>query len=172
MSAEVLESHLSYSVLRFFRSQHNNQSWLGSLTAILDATALVIAGVDDIPKEQAKITFAAARHAMVDLVQVVRAQYDPNAPNRFPPEEQVRLRQALSERGLKLQDGPEFEQKLANLRALYEPYAQAMARNLLITLPPWIHAEKKKDNWQAGPWDRLIQARSLSERVQRMDDHF
>jgi hypothetical protein len=52
-----------------------------------------------------------------------------------------------------------------------------MARNLLITLPPWIHPEKKKDNWEAGPWDRAIQARSLAglghaERKQRMDDHF
>src|SRR5580658_7206966 len=44
-AAEVLESHLSYPALSFFRSQHNNQSWLGALTTILDTTALVIAGV-------------------------------------------------------------------------------------------------------------------------------
>jgi hypothetical protein len=53
-----------------------------------------------------------------------------------------------------------------------------MARNLLITLPPWIHPEKTKDNWEAGPWDRAIQARSLAglgrhaERIQKMDEHF
>jgi hypothetical protein len=53
-----------------------------------------------------------------------------------------------------------------------------MARNLLITLPPWIHPEKNKDNWEAGPWDRAIQAMSLAElghraeRIQKMDDHF
>ena len=29
-AAEVLESHLSYPALSFFRSQHNNQSWLGA----------------------------------------------------------------------------------------------------------------------------------------------
>ncbi len=45
-AAEVLESHLSYPALSFFRSQHNNQSWLGALTTVLDASALVIAGVD------------------------------------------------------------------------------------------------------------------------------
>jgi hypothetical protein len=53
-----------------------------------------------------------------------------------------------------------------------------MARNLLITLPPWIHPQKKKDNWEAGPWDRAIQARSLAglgqraDQIQRTDDHF
>jgi hypothetical protein len=65
-----------------------------------------------------------------------------------------------------------------HLRSLYEPYAIAMARNLLITLPPWIHPEETKDNWEAGPWDRAIQARSLAglghhaERIRKMDDHF
>jgi hypothetical protein len=67
-------------VLSFFRSQHNNQSWLAALTTILDATALVIVGVDGIPSEQAKMTFAMARHAVVDLSQVVITQYDPSSP--------------------------------------------------------------------------------------------
>jgi hypothetical protein len=181
-SAEVLESHLSYPALSFFRSQHNNQSWLGSLTTILDATALVIAGVDSIRSDQAKLTFAMARHAVVDLAQVVRANYDPSARDRLPPEDLVKLRQVLSERGLKFRagvdSGAEFEAKLAKLRAQYEPYAQATARNLFITLPPWIHPEKKRDNWQAGPWDRAIQARGLAvlgqrpEQSHRVDDHF
>ena len=78
-AAEVLESHLSYPALSFFRSQHNNQSWLGALITILDASALVIAGVDGLRNEQAKITFAMARHAVVDLAQVVNARYNPNA---------------------------------------------------------------------------------------------
>lgn len=171
-SAEVLESHLSYPVLSFFRSQHNNQSWLGALTTILDASALVIAGVDNIKNEQAKITFAAARHAVVDLAQVVEAKYDPDAPNRFPPEDAVRLRQLLADRNLRVRDGETFDSKLAKLRLMYEPYVQATASKLLITLPPWIYPERKKDNWQAGPWDRLIQAKSLAEHVQTMDEHF
>ncbi len=171
-AAEVLESHLSYPVLSFFRSQHNNQSWLGALTTILDASALVIAGIDGLRNEQAKITFAMARHAVVDLAQVVNARYDPDVPDRLPAQELARLRQALSERGLRVRDSVEADQKLAHLRSLYEPYAEAMGRTLFINLPPWIHPEKKKDNWQAGPWDRAIQAKSLGERVQRMDDHF
>ena len=171
-SAEVLESHLSYPVLSFFRSQHNNQSWLGALTTILDASALVIAGVDDIRNEQARLTFAVARHAAVDLAQVVNARYDPREPDRLTPEESKRLREMLAKRDVRLLEGAAFEEKLAHLRSLYEPYVQGIARNLFIALPPWIHGEKKKDNWQAGPWDRLIQARTLGEGTQRMDEHF
>src|SRR6266480_4971506 len=170
-AAQVLESHLSYPVLSFFRSQHNNQSWLGALTTILDASALVMAGVDQIRPEQARITFAMARHAVVDLSQVVNARYDPRHPDRLPASELARLRQSLGTRGLQLREGSEAEQKLAYLRTLYEPYVLALARRLFITLPPWIHPEKKKDNWQGGPWDRLIQARGLG-RAQRMDEHF
>lgn len=171
-AAEVLESHLSYPALSFFRSQHNNQSWLGALITILDASALVIAGVDGLRYEQAKITFAMARHAVVDLAQIVNARYNPNSPDRLSEEELKRLRQKLAERGVKLGDGAAFEEKLSHLRSLYEPYAVAIALNLSITLPPWIHPDRQKDNWQAGPWDRAIQARGLAARVQSMDDHF
>jgi Ion channel len=171
-AAEVLESHLSYPVLSFFRSQHNNQSWLGALTTILDASALVIAGVDNIKNDQAKITFAMARHAVVDLAQVVNARYTPLTTDRLPSQELNLLREKFAERGLKVREGAEFDEKLTSLRLLYEPYALAIALNLSIILPPWIHLEKTKDNWQAGPWDRLIQARSLGGRVQSMTDHF
>jgi hypothetical protein len=171
-AAEVLESHLSYPVLSFFRSQHNNQSWLGALTAILDTTSLLIAGIDGLPAEQARITFAAARHAVVDLTQVVLARYDPEAPDRMPEDQFARLKAMLAERNLRLRTGDDAVAKLKHLRSLYEPYSQAMARTLAIELPPWIHAEKRKDNWQAGPWDKRIAARSLAEGAQRMDDHF
>src|ERR1700681_3948745 len=171
-AAEVLESHLSYPALSFFRSQHNNQSWLGALITILDATALVIAGVDGLRYEQAKITFAMARHAVVDLAQVVNARYNPGAAERLSPEDLARLRQQLAERGVKLREGTPFDEKLAHLRSQYESYAVAIALNLSITLPPWIHPERQKDNWQAGPWDRAIQAKGLGGRVQSVDDHF
>jgi len=40
-AADLLESHLSYPVLCYYRSQHKNQSWLTALTAVLDASVLV-----------------------------------------------------------------------------------------------------------------------------------
>jgi hypothetical protein len=177
-SAQLLESHLSYSPLGFFRSQHNNQSWLTALTVMLDSTSLIIAGIDGVAYDQAKLTFAMARHAVVDLAQVFDVKFDPNWPDRLPDDEMARLRKGLLERGLQLRDGEEFSAKLQSLRNLYEPYAQQLAYTLLLPLPPWMHAEKRRDDWQAGPWDRAIQAKGLGEAghvkpvAQHVEEHF
>jgi hypothetical protein len=179
-SAKLLASHLSYPVLSFFRSQHSNQSWLGALTTMLDVTSLVIAGVDGIRPEQARLTFAMARHAAVDLAQVVNARFNPNEEERLPANELELMRQQLASNGLRLHDDDGASQKLQKMRLMYEPYVQAIARNLLVILPPWIRTEKKKDNWQSGPWDRAIQARALAalgkhptgQAAPYGDDHF
>jgi hypothetical protein len=175
-AAEVLESHLSYPVLSFYRSQHSNQSWLGALTVILDAASLVVTGIDDMKSEQARRTFKMARHALVDLAQVVNADYDPNVPDRLSSTDLAEIRTQLAEKGLKLRTGPEADQKLTDMRALYEPYAQGIAKTLLIPLPPWIRHDPIKDNWRSGPWDRIIQAQALGRisSAQRggLDEHF
>ena len=159
-------------MLLFFRSQHSNQSWLGALTSILDITSLVITGVNGIHSEQAKLTFAMARHAIVDLSQVIGAKYDPHHPDRLPPAEQQQLRSELARHGVTLARGPEAEEHLLELRALYESYAQALARWLYMSVPPWIRTESRKDNWQGGPWDRAIQARALERPGRQAEDHF
>lgn len=171
-ASEVLESHLSYPVLSFFRSQHINQSWLGALTTVLDASTLILVGLDEVPSEQAKLTFAMARHAAVDLAQVVNARYDRLAPDRLTPDDLVQLRAKLAERGVRLREGVEAEQKLEQLRSLYEPYVLAIARNMAIDLPPWLHTERSRDNWQSGPWDRAIQAKGLGRPIKVIDEHF
>ena len=171
--ADLLSTHISYPVLVFFRSQHSNQSWLGALTAMLDVTSLVMTGVGDIHPDQAKLTFAMARHAVVDLAQVVNARYVPHEEgDRLSPKEAQRLRTELARRGVTLSDGAEAPFHLEELRSLYEPYAQALARRLYVTLPPWIHSEQRKDNWQGGPWDRAIQARALERPGRAAEDHF
>ena len=74
--------------------------------------------------------------------------------------------------------GDEARQKLNKLRSMYEPYLHSMAKNLMEALPPWRHPAKMRDNWQAGPWDRMIQAKSLAVLGQRpvqppgIEDHF
>jgi len=171
-SADLLASHISYPVLCFFRSQHSNQSWLAALTTMLDVTSLVLAGIDGIAKEQAKLTFAMARHAAVDLAQVVNARYDPHAPDRLPPEELEKLRKSLVAAGMRLHQDEQTDAKLLKMRSLYEPYCEALARRLLFSVPTWMREEKKKDNWQSGPWDRAILAKGLGERVHVIDDHF
>src|SRR5579872_5288692 len=95
-SAELLESQISYPALTFFRSQHSNQSWLGALTTILDVTSLVLTGIEGVHPGQAKLTFAMARHAAVDLAQVVNARYDATALERLHEEGFDSMRSALA----------------------------------------------------------------------------
>ena len=177
-SAELLESHISYPVLSFFRSQHSNESWLGALMTMLDVTSLLITGVEGIHPGQARLTFAMARHAAVDLAQVVNARYDPAAAERLTDADFDALRETLAAAGLKLRTGDEARQKLDKLRSMYEPYLHSMGKNLMLSLPPWKHPTKTRDNWQAGPWDRVIQAKGLAVLGQKpatprgSEDHF
>ena len=165
-------------MLSFFRSQHSNQSWLGALTTMLDVTSLILTGVESVHPGQAKLTFAMARHAAVDLAQVVNARFDPQAPERLPEADFDEVRKALASAGLKLKTDEAARLKLSQLRQMYEPYVHSIGRNLMLTLPPWKHPEKRRDNWKAGPWDRIIQAKGLAVLGQRtvaprgIEDHF
>ena len=69
----------------YFRSQHEHQSWLGALTAVLDASALVMVGVEGAPGRQAQLTFAMARHAVVDLAMVTATRPCVPDPDPYPP---------------------------------------------------------------------------------------
>jgi hypothetical protein len=177
-AGELLESGISYPVLSFFRSQHSNQSWLGALMTMLDVTSLLITGIEGIHPGQARLTFAMARHAAVDLAQVVNARYDPQAAERLPDADFDTLWQTLAAAGLKLRTSEEARQKLNRLRSMYEPYLHSTARNLMVALPPWQQPVKTRDNWQAGPWDRMIQAKGLAVLGQKPvgpradEDHF
>jgi ion channel len=148
-SAELLESHISYPFLCYFRSQHNNQSWISALTAVLDTSALLIAGVQGREARQAQLTFAMARHAMVDLAQIFSLSPVNNAPDRLPPERYEQLYSLLCQSGVSVcRDGHSIE-RLREMRKLYEGYAEALSDYLCMPLPPWISDQSRKDNWQA-----------------------
>jgi Ion channel len=167
-SARVLESHLSYPVLAYFRSQHDNQSWINSLTAILDACALTISGMEDVCARQAQLTFAIARHAVADLCQVFSVVPLPPDKDRLPPEVLRLIRETLAKHGTKLSETEEANQKLAELRALYEPYVYGLAERFKHSLPGWVPAKKSKDNWQTTAW--TTNGTAAAELVH--DDHF
>lgn len=149
-SAEFLEGHLSYPVLAYFRSQHDNQSWLAALTAILDTCALVMVGLEGACSRQAELTFAMARHAVIDLSIVFHRDSRESKQDRLPPDELAALRAALKATGLRLAEGLPADQKLEELRRTYEPYVISLAAYFYITLPPWLAAEGWTDNWQAS----------------------
>src|SRR5207237_5316004 len=134
-AAELLESHLSFPVLSYYRSQHDNQSWLAALTAVLDTCAFLIAGVKGAVPYQAQLTFAMARHAAVDLALVFRTPPRPPEPDRLLPERWDRLRELLRTAGVATDDGEGAERRLAEMRRLYEPFVNALAGYFLFALP-------------------------------------
>jgi hypothetical protein len=173
-SAELMESHLSYPVLAYFRSQHDNQSWIASLTAILDTCSLVMVGIEGACEKQAELTFAIARHAVADLSQVFGTAPKSLPHDRLPAEELRRIRDILAQHGLKLHDGEAADKRLAELRRMYEPYVHSLAAYLNQSLPPWIPQTKGKDNWQTTAWGQsagLVRKEHETSHT-HADDHF
>jgi hypothetical protein len=169
-SADLMESHLSYPVLAYFRSQHDNQSWIASLTAILDVCALAMVGLEGMCQYQARMTFAIARHALVDLSQVFgEPPAREAAVDRLPPEALADLRTRLQAVGFVLAEGDTATEELRRLRGLYEPYALSLAGYLRLELPPWIKGATAKDNWQTTAW-QLSQAQQ-PQAIPAHDEH-
>lgn len=172
-SAELLESHISYPVLCYYRSQHSNQSWLAALTTILDTSALVLVGIDGLPPRQAQLTFAIARHAIADLAQIFKTPPRLPAVDRLPPAQMMRLRELLAASGVTVRDGLTADKRLAELRQMYEPYANALAEYLLMSLPPWLPAAEAFDSWQTSAWERISPGRLTSPALgTRAKEHF
>ncbi|MGH9736490.1 MAG: potassium channel family protein [Candidatus Acidiferrales bacterium] len=206
-SADILESHVSYPVVAYFRSQHNNESWVAALAAILDTSALLIAGISGFHQpmagamgsesvamsdqgggttagqkaveaklakmscaRQARLTFAMCRHTVVDLAQVFNIAPRLRA-ERLPEAELERLRSALAKEGFVLRDSAETNEKLSKLRAMYEPYLEALGAFLVIDVPPWILAGEVIENWRTSAWGRISGFSPSRESVSAGDDH-
>jgi hypothetical protein len=158
-AADVLESHLSYVVLVYYRSQHDRESWLAALTAILDTCALVKLRFEDAPAWQnallwqARLTYAMARHTIVDLCLILNLSPTPPEEDRLPLEEFHRLCAALNAQNVLIHMDSKAYAELAEVRQQYEPYVYALAKRLLLDLPPWLPEKETADNWQVTAWD-------------------
>jgi len=170
-SAEVLESHVSFPVLSYYRSQHDNQSWLAAMTAILDTSALVIAGIKESSSYQAELTFAMARHAVVDLAQVYHVPPIQPAQDRMPPDRLRWLTDELRTAGIDVRDGEAVDRKLAELRVMYEPFVNALSRYFLLALPPMLPESPPVDNWQTSAWMRRTKGIGNLVPAEADDDH-
>jgi hypothetical protein len=150
--AELLESHLSYPMLAYYRSQHDDQSWLGALAAIMDTCALILIGVEDIKPMQARMTFAMARQVVVELVRSMDLGGKRlGGAERLSRESYAKIVECLTEANLKWNGGPEGEEILAGVRATYEPLLHALAVHLLIEVPTWLPPAETPDHWERGP---------------------
>jgi hypothetical protein len=171
-AAELLESHLSYPVLAYFRSHHDNQSWLAAITAILDTSAFVMSYMEGSCARQAMLTFAMARHAVVDISLIFgRSPVKPKR-DRLTPEELTELRTVLTSAGLPLREGDEVEKELTELRQMYEPYVNALSHHFRLAVPPWVPESNRKDNWETSAWERRKRLPRTERLAEEEDEHF
>jgi hypothetical protein len=154
----MLESHLSYPILAYFRSQHDNQSWLASLSAILDTCAVVISGVEGIDPFQARLTFAIARHMLVDVSQnlALRRAFESDEIHSLADIRE--LKSWLAAAGVALDHGTDADQKLLELRRAYVPYVRVLSELLFTPMPSLLPPPKVRYNWETTAWARTGRA--------------
>jgi Ion channel len=170
-AAETLESQLSFALLSYYRSQHDNQSWLAAMTMILDTCALTIAALKEVDPYQAQLTFAMSRHAVVDLAQILHARPIEPEGDRLSTERLTGLLDELESLGIELRERPGIEPKFRELRKMYEPFVNSLAIYLVLKLPP-IRAEGHVvDNWQTSAWMRRTQGIGKLALAEPGDDH-
>jgi hypothetical protein len=136
--ASTLQSHLSHPVLCFYRAQHYGQSWLVSLTTVLDTCSLLIVGGEGLVREQARLTYRMGLLLLVDLASALELTVPKAVDSRLTEADLPALRAALSSEGIALRLGPSEGTELVRINRRYDVYLHAMARWLLVTLPPWI----------------------------------
>ncbi len=173
-AAELLESQLSFPVLAYYRSQHDNQSWLAALATVLDTCAVMLTQVSGVNTYQSQVTFAIARHAAVDLTLVLRAKSpDPaKTADRLSTEQFMALRAAMKSAGLQLGEPAGAEEALRKLRGTYEPFIQGLAERLLLNVPPLTTADGVPDNWQRSAWMKPISGIGALPVVTPNEGHF
>ena len=171
-SAQLMESHLSYPVLCYFRSQHDNQSWLAAFTALLDVSALLIAYGEGTVKWQSRLTFAIARHAVVDLAEVLRVPPSQTGHDRLPPKDAVEVRNLLVECRASSKCAESGDKKLNELREMYEPYLTGLSLRLLMPLPTWGVGHRFVENWKRSAWGRISSGPAESGSSSSESSHF
>jgi Ion channel len=171
-SAEILESHISYPILCYYRSQHDTQSWLSALVSILDTCSLLISVVEGESSRQAQLTFVMARHALVDIGSVFNVQQRKSWArqaeiNRLSSKDFYHLCEALGDNQLHLCGDPAAARRLNTIRSLYEPHALALSDYLRMPLPVWVAPPKLNDQWSV-----LTKLRTDAEAALKFrDDH-
>jgi hypothetical protein len=151
--AELMETHLAYPVLAYFRSQHVNQNWLAAICTVLDACTFTIAAAPAGTVDATRFTFAIARHAVADLSYSFHVSPTPPPLERLPAAELGELVSQLRALGVEMGAEPQvIAERITRIRAFYEPYVNALAERLELAMPPWLAPESPTSNWRTTDW--------------------
>ncbi len=162
--SDLLESHLSYPMLVYYRSQHDNQSWLAALAAVMDTCAAILVGIEDQGPLQARMTFTMARQVLVEMArsfEVAPSRYD--GGDRLDAASYARMEKELLSAGVGWTQGTATRETLMALRATYEPLLDGLAERLVLSVPPWLAHDDATDHWARG--HRGTMARRLLEEL-------
>jgi hypothetical protein len=140
-SAEVLESHLAYPILMFFRSTHDHESWVSAVGAVLDAATLLLTTVEGGPRGQASATRGIGTHLVEDIGRFFRFIV-PDRPLDGPMIERAEFDEARTRLGaagyVLLPDAEASWIEFARLRSDYAGPLNAIARYLDVPPSQWI----------------------------------
>lgn len=138
--AETLQSHVSHPVLAFYRAQHVGESWLVSLTAVLDSCALLMVGGEGLAAAQAGLTYRMGVQLLEDLTAALGSPIrNPHRP-RLADADLPAILRAAEDFGLGLRLGPDAGAELLRLVRGYDSRLVSLASWLEIALPPLIPA--------------------------------
>lgn len=134
--AEVMETHLAYPVLTYFRSSHDDESWVGTLGAILDACTLLRTTLDADHRGQAVITARIGTHLVRDFTAFFNLPSGDAAGVEY--DEFVVAYRTLRELGAPLRPLEDAWPDFQRHRAGYAVQLDAMARWWRIPPARWI----------------------------------
>lgn len=137
-AGELIESHSTYPMLAFYRSQHEGHSWLASLAVILDTCALLLAGSDRGLTLQAAATFAAARRVLNEIsnsLDVPPARW--TGIRTLSSQDFLHLAPVLKSSVPGWHDGPKTAELMVQIQRTYEPLLGGLSAYLLLPLPRW-----------------------------------
>jgi hypothetical protein len=134
--ATVLETHLAYPVLAYFRSSHDHESWVGTLGTVLDAAVLTITTVEG-DAADAKILYAMGRHATRDLARYFRMPEAGTSPG-ITRHDFDRACETLAKAGYTLREREQAWKSFAELRGAYANALNSLAH--FFSIPPlqWV----------------------------------
>ena len=133
--AEVLDSHVAYPLLGYFRSSHDNVSWLSALGAVLDAAALVLTTIQGVPRGQAELTKRGGAHLVEDIGNILGLEGDGAVVDRDQFDEAyARLERA----GYELEDRDKAWRNFERSRRTYAGRLDALAAYWATPSTAWI----------------------------------
>ncbi len=163
-SAQVLQSHIAYPILLFFRSSHDNESWLASLGAVLDSATLLLTTVapcqncGPTPIGSAHMMFRMGTHTVVDLSHWMgfRFDEDENAPVGVERSEFDTARERLQRAGFSMRPADEAWEDFKKHRAQYAAGLNEMAKHFAAPPAQWIGDRSMIDLKHRAPLERRV----------------